>query len=42
MARPEKGPKKDFLFEAILRLESAEECYHFLKICAPSRRWTIP
>ena len=31
MARPEKDPKKDFLFEAILSLESVEECYHFFE-----------
>ena len=31
MARPEKDPKKDILFEAILSLETVEECYHFFE-----------
>lgn len=31
MARPEKDPKKDFLFEAILSLETVEDCYHFFE-----------
>ena len=31
MARPEKDPKKDFLFEAILSLKTVEDCYHFFE-----------
>ena len=31
MARPEKDPKKDILFEAILSLETVEDCYHFFE-----------
>ncbi len=31
MARPEKDPKKDYLFRAVLSLESIEDCYHFFE-----------
>ena len=31
MARPEKDLKKDYLFEAILTLETVEDCYNFFE-----------
>jgi len=31
MARPEKDMKKDYLFEAILSLETVEDCYNFFE-----------
>ncbi len=31
MARPEKDTKKDLLFDAVLSLESREECYQFFE-----------
>ena len=32
-----KNDATDFLFDAILALETKEDCYRFLRICAPAR-----